>query len=221
MIETLQSADASLFTALNSLHAPYFDQLQWLISGKFSWLPMVLMLLYILSRKGGRQACAIVVAIALVVLLADQISSSLIKPLVERLRPSHDPSLTSTIHIVNDYRGGSFGFVSSHAANCFGVALLLCLLLRGRVVWCTLMAWATIVSYSRIYLGVHFPGDILCGALVGAMVACLVYRLWLHFTPRWSWAGGSVQATQQEELWFLMAGGGNLLILVVVAFFML
>ena len=60
MIETLQSADASLFTALNSLHAPYFDQLQWLISGKFSWLLMVLMLLYILSRKGGRQACAIV-----------------------------------------------------------------------------------------------------------------------------------------------------------------
>lgn len=184
MIETLQNIDTNVFIWLNAMHTAYFDQFMWLISGKFSWLPMVLVFLYVLARKGRRQATVGIMAIALVVLVADQVSSSIIKPLVERPRPSHEPSLAPMVHVVNGYRGGPFGFVSSHAANHFGVAMLLCLMLRDRWVWVSMMCWATVVSYSRIYLGVHYPGDVLCGMIVGFMAAALIFSLWRRCEKR-------------------------------------
>jgi undecaprenyl-diphosphatase len=178
MIEYLQGIDASVFTFLNGMHDGYFDNFMWLISNKLSWIIMIIALLYVLYRKGMKQLVLVVLAIALVILLSDQISSSIIKPIVERLRPSRNLALASTIHLVNGYRGGMYGFVSSHAANSFGVAVLLCLMLRRWYSTVALLIWASLVSYCRIYLGVHYPGDILCGAIVGCLMALLVYWLW-------------------------------------------
>ena len=128
-------------------------------------------------KKGWKQTVLVVLAIALTILIADQVSSSIIKPLVARARPSHNDDLNATIHIVNGYRGGPFGFVSSHAANCFGVATLVALMFKNRVFTITLMAWSTLMCYSRIYLGVHYPGDIACGAVLGVITAWAVHRL--------------------------------------------
>ena len=123
-MDALQQFDAGIFSTLNGFHAYYFDSFMYLVTKIATWIPMILMLLYLLFiKKGWRKAIAIVLAIGLVILIADQVSASIIKPLVARARPSHNPDLASTIHIVNGYRGGPFGFVSSHAANCFGIAL--------------------------------------------------------------------------------------------------
>ena len=121
-----------------------------------------------------------VLAVALTVALSDQIASSLIKPLVCRLRPSHAEHFVA--YVLNGHRGGMYGFVSSHAANSFGVAVLLILLSRNRLVAASMLLWAAVVSYSRIYLGVHYPGDIICGALVGVAMAFVVNKL-LGFLP--------------------------------------
>ena len=159
----------------------------WLVTKIGTWLPMILMLLYMLYfKKGWRRTITVLLAIALVILIADRVSAGIIKPLVERARPSHNPDLQSTIHIVNGYRGGAFGFVSSHAANSVAVGLLLGLMLRDRVVLTIMMCWALLQCYSRVYLGVHYPGDILGGLLVGAAAAVLVYVPWRWLSSRYA-----------------------------------
>ena len=132
-METLQQFDAGIFTAINGLHGTYFDSFMWVVTKIGTWIPMILMLLYLLYfKKGWRRTITMVLAIGVVILIADQVSAGIIKPLVERARPSHNPDLESTIHIVNGYRGGAYGFVSSHAANCFGIALFLAMVFKNR-----------------------------------------------------------------------------------------
>lgn len=177
MIEYLQYLDIELFKVLNGCYSDYFDCIVWLISGKFTWLPLYLILLVVVFSRGWRQGLVIVIAIALTVTLCDQISSSLIKPAVERFRPSHTEELAASIHTVRGYLGGRYGFLSSHAANTFGVAILLAGLFRRKSFTITILAWALVVSYSRIYLGVHFPGDVLCGAILGLLLGTGVYLL--------------------------------------------
>ena len=177
-MEALQQFDAGIFTTINSWHALYFDNFMALVTVIATWLPMILMLLYMLyMKKGWRKMLAILLAVAVVILISDQVSASIIKPLVGRLRPSRNPDLQSTIHIVNGYRGGMFGFVSSHAANCFGIALFLAFIFKNRAFTWFMIAWASLMCYSRIYLGVHYPGDIVCGALLGFAAAALVYYI--------------------------------------------
>ncbi len=189
MLQYLKSIDAQLFMAINSAHCPYIDNFMWAVSAKYSCVLIALALLYVLYLKGWKQMLVALGAVAIVVLLADQVSSSIIKPMVERLRPSHDPALAGTVHVVNGYVGGQFGFVSSHAANIFGVALLVSLFLRNRWATISLMLWALLVSYSRIYLGVHFPGDILGGIVVGLGAGWLVYALWRWLQGKYDYGG--------------------------------
>lgn len=160
MIEFLNDIDAQAFGAINMCHGAYADNFMWLVSNRLAWGLMGLTFVLLLARKGWRCALLTLAAVALAVLVADQVSSSLIKHAVERLRPSHDPSLADTVHIVRQYRGGLYGFVSSHAANSVAVGLLLGLMLRDRVVLTIMMCWALLQCYSRVYLGVHYPGDI-------------------------------------------------------------
>src|SRR5690606_4235929 len=128
-------------------------------------------------RQHGRYSWIYIVGIALTIALADQVTSALMKPYFMRLRPTHEPDLARLVHTVNQYKGGKFGFASSHAANTFGVATFLFLALKDSYRYTGLLfLWAGAVSYTRIYLGVHYPGDILAGALVGAFFGCVTYK---------------------------------------------
>jgi undecaprenyl-diphosphatase len=176
MIDRLLELDKELFLFLNGYHVPWMDPVMKLFSITEFWLPLHAFLLWQIVRLYKTKSILILVAIAITITMADQITTSFMKPFFERLRPSHEPSLEGLVHLVNNYRGGKFGFASSHAANTFGVALFLTLLFRRSKPWMAwLFLWAALVSYTRIYLGVHYPGDILVGAIVGMLCALVSY----------------------------------------------
>ena len=182
MLDYLNDIDTEVLLAINGLHGTFQDAFWWLISAKWASVLLVLAFVWILLHQNRRHALLTLAMLVLAFVLADQISSGLIKHLVERLRPSQDPSLDNMIHIVNNYRGGKFGFVSSHAANSFAAATLIALVMRHKAVTFSLFTWAVLQCYSRVYLGVHYPGDILGGMVVGILVGCLVWCLmrWLQ-----------------------------------------
>ena len=130
-----------------------------------------------------------VLALGFVILLCDQISSGIFKELFERFRPSHEPTLEGVVRLVNEKRGGKFGFVSSHAANSFGLAMFTALLFRKWYFTLVVFVWALFNSYSRIYMGLHYPGDILGGLLLGILVGIFVYWLFKRFSFRYIHGG--------------------------------
>lgn len=186
MLDYLIDIDTDALLAVNGLHNTFQDAFWWMVSAKWSSLLIVLALFWVLMHQNRRHALLVLAMLALSVLVADQVSSGLIKHLVERLRPTHDPSLGSMVHIVNDYRGGKFGFVSSHAANFFAVTTLLSLITRRKLVLIPLITWALLQCYSRVYLGVHYPGDIMGGIIVGVLTGWLTWRLMRWIQHRWN-----------------------------------
>lgn len=187
MIDLLDSYDKSLMLFLNYDGGVWLDDFWYTFSGKFVWVGVYLIILlhfFNLCRKNESRYKSflwLVICTALVIVLADQISSGLIKHLVERPRPSHCPDIEGMLHYVNDYRGGRFGFVSSHAANSIGLAVWLGLIFRSWIFRSTILLWSILTCYSRIYLGVHYPGDILGGLCVGILCALFVHYLYRRF----------------------------------------
>ena len=178
MLEKLLEWDREMLLLINSWHAPWLDQLMMTLTNGLYWLPLFLPVMGMVIYKYRWKSMAIIGYLILVIILADQISSSLLKPMVGRLRPSHDPELKDLVHLVNNYRGGMFSFVSSHAANAFGIATFLFLRVRRQLSWIGVMfAWAALFSYTRMYLGVHYPLDIICGGVLGATLAWLVWLI--------------------------------------------
>ncbi len=155
------------------------------LSGKYEWIPLYAWLLYLLIRKFKKESMWIIIGVIATVVLTDQISVKLFKEVFERLRPCHEESIAHLVHVVRKC-GGQFGFVSSHACNTFGVAAICGLFLRKHYSWIlwALLGWALIVSYSRIYLGVHYPGDIICGGLLGFFIGWLIFRTTNVFVER-------------------------------------
>ncbi len=185
MLEYLNGIDTDALLAVNGLHDMFQDAFWWMVSAKWSSALLLLALVWILLHQNRRHALLMLVMLAFTVLVADQVSSGLIKHLVERLRPTHDPSLDNMVHVINGYRGGMYGFVSSHAANFFAVATLLSFVMRHRLVTCSLFTWALLQCYSRVYLGVHYPGDIMGGIVVGVLAGWLLWCLMRWIQHRW------------------------------------
>ena len=177
MIEFLSNIDTNFFLFLNGINSPFWDTVMWHVSGKLTWIPLYLVIIYFIFRKYRWKTLWILIAIAVVVTLADQFSVHFFKNVFERLRPCHNPDIKELVHIVNGKCGGKFGFVSSHAANTFGVATFLLMLFRIRWFGLAILLWAAVVSYSRIYLGVHYPGDVLVGSLLGVLIGWVVWKL--------------------------------------------
>lgn len=179
-MDEILELDRQLFLELNgSFHTPWLDQVMMFLTSTTAWLPLYLVLVYMIVRTFKKDSWMVLLAVGLTILLADQVTSAFMKPFFERLRPTHTPGLRDVVHIVDEYRGGKYGFASSHAANTFGVATLMWLVLKQYRPWIALLfIWSLGVGYTRIYLGVHYPGDIIAGCLVGFLAALLAFFLW-------------------------------------------
>ena len=178
-MEALSTIDSDLFLFLNGLHADWMDGVMVLITQMWVWLPLYLLLIYWTVKQYGKRCWWIFLAVALVVLCSDQLSAHVCKPLFQRLRPCYNTDLQGLIHLPKGMAGGQYGFVSSHAANTFAIAAFLTAALRKKYKWMgiALYLWAFISSYSRIYIGYHYPGDILCGAVLGILVGLTLWKV--------------------------------------------
>ena len=192
VLERLVHIDTEVLLAINGWHAPWADRLMWIISAKTIWIPLYLLLVGLLVWRYRKPAmtsvkwlqkvpvCVVmIVMIALAVGAADFIASGILKDLVARPRPTRVPELEGVLHLVNGYRSGQYGFVSSHAANTMACGLLFSLIWRNKIATVGLMLWVAVNCYSRMYLGVHYPLDILGGLIVGALMAVVAYQVLL------------------------------------------
>lgn len=180
-MDWLIALDQQLTLAINGFGGTAFDYFFYLLSSKTFWYPFYGALIAWLGYSYRWRTLLILLAVAVLITLTDRISSGFFKPYFLRLRPCHTPELVSQIRLLFDHCGGSYGFVSSHAANTFGLAAFLGVLVRKEWHWAPAIffVWAALVSLSRVYLGVHFLGDVVAGALLGILCGWGVRKAYL------------------------------------------
>lgn len=185
-MDLLIELDRQLLLWLNGSSSLYLDALVHILTTAVTWVPLYVALFYMVVKNNDTvpQIVLVVVCAALCVLLTGTVDDTFVKPAVARWRPTHDPVIGSMVDVVDQYRGGNYGFFSAHAANTFSIAVFFSLLVRSRLLTTALILWSLLNCWTRVYLGVHFPGDILCGLLWGGIGGTLVYLLYYKLSRR-------------------------------------
>ncbi|MCQ2220747.1 MAG: phosphatase PAP2 family protein [Prevotella sp.] len=177
--------DHELLLQINGMHTPFLDQLMWLISGKAVWIPFYLITIFVIYRNvGWKRTLQMLLMVGIMMLFTDMVNSQIIRPWFHRLRPANlESPVGAMVHIVNDYRGGAYGFPSAHAANYFGLSLIIAYFIRSWKTLTTLIVLTLVICYSRSYLGVHYPGDLIAGMLYATIVVIPLLYLHNRFMP--------------------------------------
>ncbi len=205
MMNLLASLDTEILLLVNHCSNALFDDVMVRLSNTWTWLLLLLTVTFVvLKGRPLREGLTIMLGIGLCILVADQLSSSLIKPWVGRLRPGHDPDVMFQVRLIAG-RGGLYGFVSSHAANAFAVTTFCALLFRHRLTSVSLLLYATAVSISRVYLAKHFPSDIIAGGILGVSVGCVLYYLMRLLTSKMATSPSQYYSTAYTASGYLLS----------------
>lgn len=198
---TIDSIDRTVLEVFNGSDSLFVDSLAQILTSGYTWIPLYAALFYLIVKNNETMlqiAFAIGGAVACVI-LADLMADGIVKPLVGRWRPSNDPIIKYTIDIVNNTRGTDYGFFSAHAANTMSIALFFCLLVRNRIFAACMITWSVISCWTRMYMGLHYPGDIIVGLTWGSAVACGVYyiyrKLYYKVSPKINYISSQYTST--------------------------
>lgn len=185
MIELLEHLDTRLFLFFNKNHTPAMDAFMGAVAYKYTWIPLYLILLFFAWRKVRSGIWLVVLSVALLITFSDQMSVHLFKNVFERYRPCHNLLIKDQVQLINGACGGLYGFVSSHAANAFALTIFLSLFFRNRMFAMGMLFWAALVCYSRVYGGVHYPFDILGGAMLGTILGVVAFGFYKHYHKKY------------------------------------
>lgn len=180
-MQTLTDIDRSVLAFFNGSDSLFVDNLTVILTSGLTWIPLYLSLLYVVIKNNDtmKQIMLVVGCVILSIILSDGMADFIVKPMVERLRPSNDPFIKYTVNVVNDMRGSSYSFFSAHASNTFCVAMFFSLLVRNKVFVITMVSWSLVNCWTRMYLGLHYPSDILAGLVWGGISGSLAYYVYI------------------------------------------
>lgn len=201
MINSLIPGEEELFFLINGSHNPFLDCVMWVFSLIKIWTPLaIFVILNIVYKKSWKQYLPTLLFLVLLFVVCDQFSSHLIKPLAARPRPTHYPGIMEDVRTLFNYTGGKFGFISGHATNSFGFAMFSTLLFRNKFFGIIVFAWASVVGYSRIYLGVHFVSDVIGGMIAGIIVGFFIYKLYHLFQKKSLTLTNNIYSTKRVNI---------------------
>lgn len=201
----IQDMDMQVLSLFNGSDNIMLDQMVQILTSGLTWIPLYVMLFFVVIRNNETMGqIALVVGSAIFcVLLADGLVDGIIKQLAERWRPSNDPTFKYMVQVVDDIRLKGYSFCSAHAANTMSLAVFFSLLVRSKLLTITLVTWSLINCWTRLYLGVHYPSDILCGMMIGIIVGILVYllyyKIYLRISPKINYISNQYTSTGYDH----------------------